>query len=87
MNRDDFLILLSANQWSNAACIGYAIKTCKALDYSDKEINTFINTILVESIKYVSSKIKQGESIDNIINEYFDKHQSSNKSKLENIFK
>ena len=45
MNRDDFLILLSANQWSNAACIGYAIKTCKALDYSDKEINTFINTI------------------------------------------
>ena len=45
MNRDDFLNLLSANQWSNAASIGYVIKTCKALDYSDKEINTFINTL------------------------------------------
>ena len=45
MNRDDFLNWISINQWSNAACIGYAIKTCKVLDYSDKEINTFINTI------------------------------------------
>ena len=45
MNRDDFLNLISANQWSNAACIGYVIKTCKALDYSDKEINAFVNTL------------------------------------------
>lgn len=42
MNRDDFFSLLSANQWSNAACMGYAIKTCKALDYSEKEISEFI---------------------------------------------
>ena len=45
MNRDDFLNLLFANQWSNAACIGYVIKTSKVLDYSDKEINAFINTL------------------------------------------
>ena len=45
MNRDDFMHLLNADQWSNAACIGYAIKTCKVLDYSDKEINAFINTL------------------------------------------
>ena len=45
MNRDDFFSLLSANQWSNAACMGYAIKTCKALDYSEKEINEFIATL------------------------------------------
>ena len=45
MNRDDFFHLLAANQWSNAACMGYAIKTCKALDYSEKEINEFIATL------------------------------------------
>ena len=45
MNRDDFLNWISINKWSNAACIGYAIKTCKVLDYSDKEINAFINTL------------------------------------------
>ena len=45
MNRDDFLNWISINQWSNTACIGYAIKTCKVLDYSDKEINAFINTL------------------------------------------
>ena len=45
MNRDVFLNWISINQWSNAACIGYAIKTCKALDYSDKEINAFVNTL------------------------------------------
>lgn len=38
-------------------------------------LNTFINSILAESIKFVSSKIKQGESIENIINEYFVNHQ------------
>ena len=45
MNRDDFLKLLSANQWSNAACMGYAIKTCKALGYSDREVNIFVETL------------------------------------------
>ena len=45
MNRDDFFNLLSADQWSNAACAGYAIKTCKALNYSEKEINAFVATL------------------------------------------
>ena len=45
MNRDDFFNLLSASQWSNSACMGYAIKTCKALGYSDKEINAFLDTL------------------------------------------
>ena len=45
MNRDDFFSLLSANQWSNAACMGYAIKVCKALDYSEKEISKFVATL------------------------------------------
>ena len=45
MNRDDFFSLLSANQWSNAACMGYAIKACKALNYSEKEISEFVITL------------------------------------------
>ena len=45
MNRDDFFNLLCANQWSNAACMGYAIKTCKALNYSEKEISEFVITL------------------------------------------
>ena len=45
MNRDDFFSLLSANQWSNAACMGYAIKTCKALNYSENETSKFIATL------------------------------------------
>ena len=45
MNRDDFFNLLCANQWSNAACMGYAIKACKALDYSEKEISEFVITL------------------------------------------
>lgn len=45
MNRDDFFNLLAANQWSNAACMGYAIKTCKALNYSEKEISEFVTTL------------------------------------------
>ena len=45
MNRDDFFNLLDANQWSNAACMGYAIKTCKALNYSEKETSKFIATL------------------------------------------
>lgn len=45
MNRDDFFNLLCANQWSNAACMGYAIKACKALDYSKKEIREFVITL------------------------------------------
>ena len=45
MNRDDFLNLLCANQWSNAACMGYAIKACKALDYSEKEISEFVTAL------------------------------------------
>lgn len=45
MNRDDFFNLLCANQWSNAACMGYAIKTSKALNYSEKEISEFVTTL------------------------------------------
>ena len=45
MNRDDFFNLLCANQWSNAACMGYAIKACKSLDYSEKEIRAFVTTL------------------------------------------
>ena len=45
MNRDDFFNLLAANQWSNAACMGYAIKACKALNYSEKETSKFIATL------------------------------------------
>ncbi|MER2149898.1 MAG: hypothetical protein ABS987_12220 [Ruminococcus sp.] len=45
MNRDDFFNLLCANQWSNAACMGYAIKACKVLDYSEKEISEFVITL------------------------------------------
>ena len=45
MNRDDFFNLLAANQWSNAACMGYAIKACNALKYSEKEISKFIITL------------------------------------------
>lgn len=45
MNRDDFFNLLCANQWSNAACMGYAIKACKALDYSEKEISEFVTAL------------------------------------------
>ena len=45
MNRDDFANLLAANQWSNAACMGYAIKARKSLDYSEKEISEFVITL------------------------------------------
>lgn len=45
MNRDDFFNLLCANQWSNTACMGYAIKACKALNYSEKEISEFVTTL------------------------------------------
>lgn len=45
MNRDDYFNLLCANQWSNTACMGYAIKTCKALNYSEKEISEFVTTL------------------------------------------
>ena len=45
MNRDDFLNLLAETSWSNAACAGYAIKTCKALHYSEKEISEFTDTL------------------------------------------
>lgn len=45
MNRDDFFSLLCANQWSNAACMGYVIKTCKVLNYSEKEISEFVTTL------------------------------------------
>ena len=37
--------MLATNQWSNAACMGYAIKACKALDYSEKEISEFVITL------------------------------------------
>ena len=45
MNRDDFLSLLNSNQLSNAACLGYVIKACKALDYSEKEISELLETL------------------------------------------
>ena len=45
MNRDDFFYLLGDDHWSNTACIGYAVKTCKALNYSKNEIDAFV-TIL-----------------------------------------
>lgn len=48
MNRDDFLSLLNSNQWSNAACLGYVIKACKALDYSENEISELIETLNTE---------------------------------------
>ena len=45
MNRDEFFYLLGDDHWSNTACIGYAVKTCKALNYSKNEIDAFV-TIL-----------------------------------------
>ena len=48
MNRDDFIHLLNADQWSNAACMGYVIKACQRLDYSIEEISNLfkmLNTI------------------------------------------
>ena len=45
MKRDDFFKLLTSGQWSNAACMGYVIKACKSLDYSDKEISTLLHAL------------------------------------------
>ena len=42
MKRDDFFQLLTSEQWSNAACMGYVIKACKSLDYSEKEISALL---------------------------------------------
>ena len=50
MNRDDFIHLLNADQWSNAACMGYVTKACKRLDYSAEEISR-----LLEMLKTVFS--------------------------------
>ncbi len=45
MNRDDFFNLLNADQWSNAACIGYVILACKRLDYSTEEISRLLEML------------------------------------------
>ena len=45
MNRDDFFKLLTSGQWSNAACMGYVIKACKSLDYSEKEISALLQAL------------------------------------------
>ena len=45
MNRDDVFQLLTSGQWSNAACMGYVIKACKSLDYSDKEISALLQAL------------------------------------------
>ncbi|SCX31180.1 hypothetical protein SAMN02910436_02668 [Ruminococcaceae bacterium P7] len=45
MNRDDFFKLLTSGQWSNAACMGYVIKACKSLEYSDKEISALLQAL------------------------------------------
>lgn len=45
MNRDDFFNLIYSNQWSNAACVGYVIKACKALDYSSEEISALVEAL------------------------------------------
>ena len=45
MKRDDFFTLLTSGQWSNAACMGYVIKACKSLDYSEKEISALLQAL------------------------------------------
>ena len=45
MKRDDFFKLLTSEQWSNVACMGYVIKACKSLDYSDKEISELLQAL------------------------------------------
>ena len=45
MKRDDFFKLLTSEQWSNASCMGYVIKACKSLDYSDKEISALLQAL------------------------------------------
>ena len=45
MNRDDFFKLLTSGQWSSAACMGYVIKACKSLEYSDKEISELLQAL------------------------------------------
>ena len=45
MNRDDVFQLLTSGQWSNAACMGYVIKACKSLDYSEKEISALLQAL------------------------------------------
>ena len=42
MKRDDFFKLLTSGQWSN---VGYVIKACKSLDYSDKEISELLQAL------------------------------------------
>ena len=50
MNRDDFFYLLGDDHWSNTACIGYAVKTCKALNYSKNEIDAFVTILNAMSL-------------------------------------
>lgn len=45
MNKNDFLSLMGTDYWSNTACMGYVIKACKNLDYSEEEISTLLETI------------------------------------------
>ena len=45
MKRDDFFKLLTSGQWSNVACMGYVIKACKSLDYSEKEISALLQAL------------------------------------------
>ena len=45
MKRDYFFKLLTSGQWSNAACMGYVIKACKSLDYSEKEISALLQAL------------------------------------------
>lgn len=45
MTSKEILRFLNDEQWSNAACCGYLILACENLRYSDKEIDSLLNSI------------------------------------------
>lgn len=45
MRRDDFLDMISADGWSNSACMGYVIHACRTLDLSDPDIAALLTAL------------------------------------------
>lgn len=45
LRTEDLLFLMDGDRWSNAACKGYVIKACRALDYTDEQTSALLQTL------------------------------------------
>lgn len=43
MVKEDFLNLIKIEEWSNSACLGYAILACRNIGFTESEVADFID--------------------------------------------